>query len=36
VDEAFIGSKARNMHLAQKQRRITGTGVRESRRPSSG
>jgi transposase-like protein len=27
VDETFIGGKARNMHLAQRQRRITGTGA---------
>jgi len=26
VDEAFIGGKARNMRVAQRQRRITGTG----------
>src|SRR5207248_3192687 len=26
VDETFIGGKARNMHVAQKKRRITGTG----------
>ena len=26
VDETFIGGKARNMHLAQRKRRITGTG----------
>ncbi len=26
VDETFIGGKARNMHVAKKQRRITGTG----------
>jgi transposase-like protein len=26
VDETFIGGKARNMHVAQRQRRITGTG----------
>lgn len=26
VDETFIGGKARNMHIAQKKRRITGTG----------
>jgi len=25
-DETFIGGKARNMHLAQRKRRITGTG----------
>jgi transposase-like protein len=29
VDETFIGGKARNMHLSAKQRRITGTGVRD-------
>ena len=28
VDETFIGGKARNMHLAQKQRRITGRAER--------
>ncbi|MBI3895488.1 MAG: IS1595 family transposase [Acidobacteria bacterium] len=27
VDETFIGGKARNMHLAKKQRRITGCGT---------
>jgi transposase-like protein len=27
VDETFIGGKARNMHVAQRQRRITGTGA---------
>ena len=26
VDETFIGGKARNMHIAQRRRRITGTG----------
>jgi transposase-like protein len=26
VDESFIGGKARNMHLDQRKRRITGTG----------
>ena len=26
VDETFIGAKARNMHLSQRKRRITGTG----------
>jgi len=26
VDETFIGGKARNMHVAQRERRITGTG----------
>ncbi len=26
VDETFIGGKARNMHIAKRQRRITGTG----------
>jgi len=29
VDETFIGGKARNMHLAQRQRRITGTGGKD-------
>jgi transposase-like protein len=28
ADETFIGGKARNMHVAQRRRRITGTGVR--------
>ena len=28
VDETFIGGKARNMHLAKKARRITGTGIK--------
>jgi len=26
VDETFIGGRARNMHVAQRKRRITGTG----------
>ena len=26
IDETFIGGKARNMHVAQRRRRITGTG----------
>jgi transposase-like protein len=29
VDETFIGGKARNMHVAQRKRRITGTGVND-------
>jgi transposase-like protein len=29
VDETFIGGKARNMHIAQRKRRITGTGVKD-------
>jgi transposase-like protein len=29
VDETFIGGKARNMHVAQKKRRITGTGGKD-------
>lgn len=29
VDETFIGGKARNMHLAKRQRRITGTGTKD-------
>lgn len=29
VDETFIGGKARNMHLAKRQRRITGTGGKD-------
>jgi transposase-like protein len=29
VDETFIGGKARNMHIAQKARRITGTGGKD-------
>ena len=29
ADETFIGGKARNMHARQKQRRITGTGVKD-------
>jgi transposase-like protein len=29
VDETFIGGKARNMHIAKKQRRITGTGTKD-------
>jgi transposase-like protein len=27
VDETFIGGKARNMHVSEKNRRITGTGM---------
>ncbi len=29
ADETFIGGKARNMHLAKKGRRITGTGTKD-------
>ena len=29
VDETFIGGKARNMHIAQRKRRITGTGRKD-------
>jgi transposase-like protein len=29
VDETFIGGKARNMHIAKRQRRITGTGTKD-------
>jgi transposase-like protein len=29
VDETFIGGKSRNMHVAQRQRRITGTGGKD-------
>jgi transposase-like protein len=29
VDETFIGGKARNMHVAQRKRRITGTGTQD-------
>ncbi len=29
VDETFIGGKARNMHVTQRQRRITGTGGKD-------
>src|SRR6516165_9140741 len=29
VDETFIGGKARFMHVAQRQRRITGTGGKD-------
>jgi transposase-like protein len=29
VDETFIGGKARNMHLSQRRRRITGTGAKD-------
>jgi transposase-like protein len=32
VDETFIGGKARNMHVAQRQRRITGTGGKDKSR----
>jgi len=28
ADETFIGGKARNMHIAKRQRRITGTAAR--------
>ena len=28
VDETFIGGKARNMHVAQRKRRITGSGTK--------
>lgn len=29
VDEPFIGGKARNMHVAERKRRITGTGGKD-------
>ena len=29
ADETFIGGKARNMHVAVKARRITGTGAND-------
>jgi len=29
VDETFIGGKARNMHIAKRERRITGTGGKD-------
>ena len=29
VDETFIGGKARNMHMAQRRRRITGSGGKD-------
>ncbi len=29
VDETFIGGKARNMHVSQRRRRITGTGGKD-------
>lgn len=29
VDETFIGGKARNMHVSQRKRRITGTGTKD-------
>jgi hypothetical protein len=29
ADETFIGGKARNMHVAKKQRRISGTGTKD-------
>ena len=29
VDESFIGGKARNMHLSERKRRITGTGTED-------
>src|SRR5258707_1351151 len=28
VDETFIGGKARNMHVSERKRRITGTGTK--------
>jgi len=29
VDETFIGGKARNMHLSERKRRISGTGTKD-------
>jgi len=29
ADETFIGGKARNMHISERQRRITGTGGKD-------
>jgi transposase-like protein len=29
ADETFIGGKARNMHISERKRRITGTGVKD-------
>jgi hypothetical protein len=29
VDETFIGGKARNMHVSERKRRITGTGTKD-------
>jgi len=29
VDETFIGGKARNMHMSERKRRITGTGTKD-------
>src|SRR6266567_8754561 len=29
VDETFIGGKARNMHIGERKRRITGTGTKD-------
>ena len=29
VDETFIGGKARNMHLAKREEKITGTGAKD-------
>ena len=29
ADETFIGGKARNMHVAERKRRITGTGGKD-------
>jgi transposase-like protein len=30
VDEAFIGGRARNMHVSERKRRITGTGTKDT------
>ena len=29
ADETFIGGKARNMHVSERKRRITGTGTKD-------
>ena len=31
ADETFIGGKARNMHVSKRERRITGTGGKDTR-----
>jgi transposase-like protein len=36
ADETFIGGKARNMHIAERKRRITGTGGKDCRHGNRG